>query len=101
MVGRPLTRHVHEAGGVVRAAAGEGGFRFGIIGQSAPMQEVFKTIGQLAASDATALITGESGTGKELVARAIYSHSQRSSQSYLAINCVASRRTAGERVVRP
>ena len=34
-------------------------FDLGIIGQSAPMQEVFKTIGQLAASDATALITGE------------------------------------------
>ncbi len=64
-------------------------FDLGIIGQSAPMQEVFKTIGQLAASDATALITGESGTGKELVARAIYSHSQRSSQPYLAINCAA------------
>jgi len=64
-------------------------FDLGIIGQSAQMQEVFKTIGQLAASDATALITGESGTGKELVARAIYSHSQRCNQSYLAINCAA------------
>ena len=64
-------------------------FDLGIIGQSAPMQEVFKTIGQLAASDATALITGESGTGKELVARAIYSHSQRSEQPFLAINCAA------------
>ena len=63
-------------------------FDLGIIGQSAPMQEVFKTIGQLAASDATALITGERA-GKELVARAIYSHSQRSSQPYLAINCAA------------
>ena len=64
-------------------------FDLGIIGQSAPMQEVFKVIGQLAASDATALITGESGTGKELVARAIYSHSQRSNRPYLAINCAA------------
>jgi two-component system nitrogen regulation response regulator GlnG len=53
------------------------------------MQAVFKIIGQLAGSDATALITGESGTGKELVARAIYHHSQRHSQTFLAINCAA------------
>ena len=61
----------------------------GIIGRSGAMQEVFKLIGQLAGSDATALITGESGTGKELVARAIYHHSQRHSQTFLAINCAA------------
>jgi two-component system nitrogen regulation response regulator GlnG len=53
------------------------------------MQEVFKTIGQLAGSNATALITGESGTGKELVARAIYHHSKRSESTFLAINCAA------------
>ena len=64
-------------------------YDLGIIGQSAAMQEVFKTIGQLAASDATVLITGESGTGKELVARAIYSHSTRASALFLAINCAA------------
>ncbi len=61
----------------------------GIIGRSEPMQNVYKLIGQLAASDATALITGESGTGKELVARAIYHHSKRSEQPFLAINCAA------------
>ncbi|MEO6182101.1 MAG: sigma-54 dependent transcriptional regulator, partial [Verrucomicrobiota bacterium] len=61
----------------------------GIIGRSEAMQKVYKLIGQLATSDATALITGESGTGKELVARAIYQHSQRSAQPYLAINCAA------------
>ena len=64
-------------------------YDLGIIGKSPAMQEVFKTIGQLAASDAIALITGESGTGKELVARAIYSHSQRSDRPFLAINCAA------------
>jgi two-component system nitrogen regulation response regulator GlnG len=53
------------------------------------MQRVFKLIGQLAGSDATALITGESGTGKELVARAIYHHSRRSDKPFLAINCAA------------
>jgi two-component system nitrogen regulation response regulator GlnG len=53
------------------------------------MQQVFKLVGQLASSDATALITGESGTGKELVARAIYHHSRRSDKPFLAINCAA------------
>ncbi len=64
-------------------------YDMGIVGRSQSMQEVFKTIGQLAGSDATALITGESGTGKELVARAIYHNSQRNTQSYLPINCAA------------
>lgn len=42
-----------------------------IVGTSAPMQEVYKTIGRVAPLDATVLIEGESGTGKELVARAL------------------------------
>jgi len=64
-------------------------YELGIVGRSEPMQHVFKLIGQLAASDATALITGESGTGKELVARAIYHHSHRSQHPFLAVNCAA------------
>jgi two-component system nitrogen regulation response regulator GlnG len=53
------------------------------------MQEVFKLIGRVAESNVTALITGESGTGKELVARAIYHHSDRNQQPFLAVNCAA------------
>ncbi len=64
-------------------------YALGIIGRSEAMQNVFKLVGQLAGSDATALITGESGTGKELVARAVYHHSRRSNQPFLAINCAA------------
>src|SRR5690349_6982889 len=52
-------------------------YELGFVGGAESMQQVFKLIGQVAASDATALITGESGTGKELVARAVYHHSNR------------------------
>ncbi len=64
-------------------------YESGVVGRSEVMQQVFKLIGQVAASDATALITGESGTGKELVARAIYHHSERADQPFLAVNCAA------------
>ncbi len=64
-------------------------YDIGIVGRTEAMQNVFKLIGQLAMSDATALITGESGTGKELIARAIYGHSKRSDRPFLAINCAA------------
>jgi nitrogen regulation protein NR(I) len=64
-------------------------YESGIVGRSEAMQQVFKMIGQVAGTDATALITGESCTGKELVARAIYHHSNRNSQPFLAVNCAA------------
>ena len=61
----------------------------GIVGASAAMQQVFKIIGQFAASDASVMITGESGTGKELVARSLHRHSHRSGKPYVAVNCAA------------
>jgi two-component system nitrogen regulation response regulator GlnG len=60
-----------------------------IIGKAPTMQEIFKTIGRVAPTDATVLIQGESGTGKELIARAIHSHSPRWSGAFVALNCSA------------
>jgi len=60
-----------------------------IVGKSVAMQQVFKMVGRVSHSDAPVMITGESGTGKELVARAIHHHSQRSVNSFVAINCAA------------
>ena len=61
----------------------------GIIGGSEPMQNVFDTIRQVAASMATVLILGESGTGKELVARAIHANSPRRGNHFVPLNCAA------------
>jgi two-component system nitrogen regulation response regulator GlnG len=60
-----------------------------LVGQSQPMQQVFKMIGRVSHSDAPVMITGESGSGKELVARAIHHYGNRSIQPFIAINCAA------------
>jgi nitrogen regulation protein NR(I) len=64
-------------------------YKEGIVGSAPVMQEVFKVIGQVTASDVTVMITGESGTGKELVARSIWKHSHRSGKPFIAVNCAA------------
>jgi Nif-specific regulatory protein len=58
-----------------------------MIGESAPLKEVFGLISRAAPTDSTVLITGESGTGKELVAKAIYQNSGRRAKPFVAINC--------------
>ncbi len=60
-----------------------------IIGRSAAMLEIFKTIGRVSGSDISVLITGESGTGKELVARAIHAASPRSAGAFVPVNTTA------------
>jgi len=60
-----------------------------IIGNSQPMQEVYKDLGRIAPSDVTVLVTGESGTGKELVARAVHFNSPRLGKPFIALNCAA------------
>jgi two-component system nitrogen regulation response regulator GlnG len=61
----------------------------GLVGNTAAMQEIYKTIGRVAESDATVLIHGESGTGKELAARAIHFHSKRAGRPFVAVNSAA------------
>ena len=70
----------------VEAPAGE---MASMIGQAPAMQEVFRSIGRLAGSSMTVLITGESGTGKELVARALHDHSPRANKPFVALNTSA------------
>jgi DNA-binding NtrC family response regulator len=60
-----------------------------LIGSSSSMREVQKTIGLVADSDATVLISGETGTGKEVVARTIHRVGARSAGPFLALNCAA------------
>ncbi len=60
-----------------------------MIGQAPAMQEVFRSIGRLAGSSMTVLITGESGTGKELVAQALHDHSPRANKTFVALNTSA------------
>jgi DNA-binding NtrC family response regulator len=66
----------------------KGHYRFeNIIGNSEPMQQVFRTIIKVAKSQATILVRGESGTGKELVARAIHYNSPRAEKPLIEIFC--------------
>ena len=57
-----------------------------IIGQSAPIKEVFAMINKVAKTDANILILGENGTGKELIARAIHQRSLRKDNSFVAVD---------------
>jgi DNA-binding NtrC family response regulator len=63
--------------------------RTGIVGESAPIQEVLVKIEQMAPVSSTVLIQGESGTGKELVAKALHDLSPRRGQAFITVNCAA------------
>jgi two-component system response regulator HydG len=82
-------RRVRAEAGMLRARLAE---RYGLknmIGDSAPMQEVFKVVEQVSGARASVLITGESGTGKELVAAAIHEKSPRAKGPFVKLHCAA------------
>jgi two-component system nitrogen regulation response regulator GlnG len=84
------TRSLEREVRALRREAGDrgaGGDR--LVGRSAPILDVFKTIGRVAPRDVAVLITGESGTGKELVARAIHQASPRAAAAFIAVNAAA------------
>ena len=60
-----------------------------IIGKSHAMRTLLETVAQVAASEATVLISGDSGTGKELIAGAIHFNSPRKNGPFVKINCAA------------
>jgi len=60
-----------------------------MIGSSPAIRQVYEQIGQVARTNATALLRGESGTGKELVAQAIHANSPRSQMPFVKVNCAA------------
>ncbi len=84
---RVIERALAEAGkpGVAVAAA-PAHDEMHMVGTSPPMQEVFKRIALVAASDACVHLRGESGTGKELAARAIHRYSRRAGGPFVAVN---------------
>src|SRR3954454_12359273 len=63
--------------------------RYEMIGQSSPMQRLFKEIDKVAPTKASVLITGQSGTGKELISRAIHRLSPRKDAPFVKVNCAA------------
>jgi DNA-binding NtrC family response regulator len=58
-----------------------------IIGESAAMKAVYRTIEKVGPSRSTVLVTGPSGSGKELIARAVHQRSDRKNKPFVAINC--------------
>ncbi|MCX5971794.1 MAG: sigma-54 dependent transcriptional regulator [Coprothermobacterota bacterium] len=82
-------RELEEEADVVRATLSEEKLGERIVGRSEKMLEIIKTIGRIADSPVTVLLTGESGTGKELVARTLHRASQRGGKLFLPVNCAA------------
>ncbi|HKD06615.1 MAG TPA: sigma-54 dependent transcriptional regulator [Bryobacteraceae bacterium] len=60
-----------------------------MIGSSAAMVDLYKTVSRVAPTDASVVILGETGTGKELIARMIHRFSSRSAHPFVPVDCGA------------
>lgn len=63
--------------------------RYGIIGRSNGIKDLYAVLERVSDTPTTVLITGESGTGKELVARALHENSSRRDKPFIKVNCAA------------
>jgi DNA-binding NtrC family response regulator len=60
-----------------------------VVTRDPAMQAVLKLADQVAASEASILITGESGVGKEVMARYLHERSRRKDRPFISVNCAA------------
>jgi len=88
VVGRALAAPL-AAPAVPAGEAAENEERLPLIGRSVAMQEIYRSIARLTATDLTVMVNGESGTGKELVARALHDYGRRRTGPFVAINMAA------------
>lgn len=82
----PLPPDPELIAAILRQASGE---RHALVARDPAMLACLRRAEQVAASEASVLITGESGTGKEVLARHIHQRSRRSGGPFVAMNCAA------------
>ena len=84
-----LVREAHDLRRRLTLCSPDEDGRFGMIGRSPAMQDLYAQVEAAARSDAPVLVTGETGAGKELVARAIHGQSHRAAGPFVPVNAGA------------
>ena len=89
VVARALSEPQSGAAAEARAGLPPEEEQLPLIGRSPAMQDIYRTLARLMATDLTVTIYGESGTGKELVARALHDYGKRRHGPFVALNMAA------------
>ena len=82
-------RHTRERAGLDASTPVDSGIADRLVGRDRRLIQIFKVVGQVAATRATVIVRGESGTGKELIAREIHRASLHADQPFVAVDCTA------------